>query len=255
MHPHVLVFGGNGFVGSPVVAALLRRGALVTCVSRSGAAPAGGIPGSTHFRATKALTDVRYVRGDLLDAESSWAQGALEPGQFYGAVSCVGAFGTDLEMERLCGDTTVNAARLCARLGARRFSFVSAAGVDNPGVMGLPLAGYFRGKAKAEAAVLGGAFGRGGGTVLRAPFVHGDRTLGGVRLPLSLLGAPMEAVLGSSPFRALSRMVPALSTPLAVPIAVGDLAECATECVLGDRFSGVLERDSLAAAAAAGRAQ
>jgi hypothetical protein len=57
-------------------------------------------------------------------------------------VSCVGAFGSDAFMERVCGDATVGMAKAAKAAKVRNFAFVSAHDYKLP----LVLKGYYAGK-------------------------------------------------------------------------------------------------------------
>ncbi|CAN0067469.1 unnamed protein product [Choristocarpus tenellus] len=92
----VVVFGGSGFVGQRVCQAAAATGAQVTSVNRSGAPSKVG----------PWARDVRWVKADIFSPDDyiNEIEGAV------GVVSCVGSFGSDSEMERVCGDATVVAA-------------------------------------------------------------------------------------------------------------------------------------------------
>ena len=218
----IVVVGGNGFVGSAVVRAAVARDCDVTVVSRS--APSAPLaPGVT------------YVQGDML-APAESEGGAAWRAALAGAdavVSSVGGFGSDEVMERVCGDTNVNAARAAAEAGVHKFVFISAAPVPHKDDMpSFILGGYLRGKARAEAAVEE-LFPGGAGASLRPGFVYGPREVRpGLTLPLQLVGAPLAAVLSKTPLGALAH-IPGLGPLLfAMPLSDDAVGVAAVDAAL-----------------------
>lgn len=230
----VVVLGGNGFVGSAVCRALLATGALVTSVSRSGAAPA---------HAGDWAARVRWAAGDALEP-AAWRE------QLPGAaavVSCVGAFGSDAFMERVCGDATVVAVEEAAKAAVPRFVFVSAHDYELPRFI---LGGYYRGKHKAEAAIAA-AYPE-GGVWLRPAFIHGDRHVAGVTVPLSAVGGPLEQVLGTPSARKFASSLPLGGALLASPLPVDAVARAAAHAALDAAVpAGGLDVEGIRATAAA----
>ncbi|CAM9162794.1 unnamed protein product [Ascophyllum nodosum] len=224
--PKVVVFGGNGFVGQHVCQAALRLGAEVVSVNRSGAPPEGG---------KDWVGDVRWVRGDIFKPEDYSA----ELSDATGVVSCVGAFGSDIFMEKICGDATVTATEAAEKAGVERFAFISAAGCQHDHVL---LKGYWKGKQKAEAAILERF--PDDGVILRPGGIYGDRRVGSVTLPLGFVMGPMEMVLSLPPFSSVRSMSPfeAVLTP---PVAVENVGTVAAGGVLGLTPSGVLSVDDI----------
>merc|ERR1712194_696503 len=121
-------------------------------------------------------------------------------------VSCVGAFGTNEFMQRICGDATIGAVRTAMDKGVSKFGFVSSAQVYE-GSMGLklppsaPMHGYFQGKLRAEKELLRLYPER--HVILRPGFIYGPRSVGGHTIPLQHVGGPLSFV-GTQ----LSSMVP-----------------------------------------------
>ncbi len=188
--PRIVVIGGNGFVGSAICRALVRY-ADVTSISRSGT-PAR----SSSQREPEPWTkSVHWHSADVFDP-NSWqnvAKGANA------TISVVGGFGTQAQMERVCGDANVVACRTSAELSIPRFVFISAHKFNLGPFQGV-LAGYYRGKDKAEAEVH--RLYSSAGTIIRPSFVHGTRTLpNGMVIPLSLIGVPLSAIVSASIFR------------------------------------------------------
>ena len=218
----VLVFGGSGYVGRRVCQSLIALAARdkvqVTSVSRSGCfSPVS----STDLRWVE---QVEWMRADAAAAlvdqnagETAAIQTAMRDAD--AVVSCIGAFGSDSFMQRMNGDVNIALARTFAATTARaapRFVFVSTAPFRFPDVV---LRGYFNGKKRAEDAALE-CFGD-NATILRPSFVHGTRDVpGNIRLPLGLVGRPLEA--------AASMVLPSLS-----PISVDDVGKAAAVAALG----------------------
>ena len=113
----LIVFGGQGYVGSNIVKYAKQLGAEIVSVSRSAGQ---GVSGAS-------AEGVTWVKGDLLDAKSDSLVTALEGAE--GAVACVGGFGSNDYMEKVNGDANINAVSACLRAGVKRFTFIST--VDN----------------------------------------------------------------------------------------------------------------------------
>ncbi|CAM9466405.1 unnamed protein product [Pylaiella littoralis] len=225
--PKVVVFGGNGFVGQNVCQAALLMGADVVSVNRSGA-PAG--------RDKVWKDNVRWVQGDIFKPELY----AAELSDATGVVSCVGAFGSNEQMEKICGDATVAATEAAEKAGVENFVFISAAGAQHEHAL---LAGYWKGKQKAEKAILE-RFPE-GGVILRAPGIYGDRDVGSVTVPLGAWMRPMEMLFSLAPFSAL-RSASALEAVLTPPVAVENVARVAAAGALGlSPKAGVLLVDDI----------
>ncbi|CAM9319310.1 unnamed protein product [Scytosiphon promiscuus] len=225
--PKVVVFGGNGFVGQNVCQAALRLGAEVVSVNRSGA-PAG--------KDKEWKEKVRWVQADIFNQEDY----AAELSGATGAVSCVGAFGSNEEMERICGDATVAATEAAEKAGVKNFAFISAAGAQHE--HGL-LRGYWKGKQKAEKAILERRFPE-GGVILRASGIYGDRDVGSVTVPLGVFMRPMEMLFSTPPITAL-RSVSPLEAILTPPVAVDNVSRVAAAGALGLVPHGVLLIDDI----------
>uniref|UniRef100_A0A7S3GJY7 NAD-dependent epimerase/dehydratase domain-containing protein n=1 Tax=Palpitomonas bilix TaxID=652834 RepID=A0A7S3GJY7_9EUKA len=100
----VLVTGGNGFVGSAVCRAALSKGLHVISVNRSGRPNLKG----------DWVDKVVWVKADTLEKEqwSSHLEGVK------GVVACVGGFGSNEVMKKICGSTNVAAAEAAKQGGA-----------------------------------------------------------------------------------------------------------------------------------------
>ena len=222
--PHLLVFGGNGFVGSRVCERALASGLGVVSVSRSGAPPTragGGGPGAPAAPPAWAA-DVEWLAADAADT-AAWA-GALDG--CVGVVSTLGAFGSNAHMRAVCGDANVAVFEAAAAAGVPRATFIS---VHPFGFPAFVLPGYFQGKAAAEEALF--RLFPTGGVALRPGFIHGTRHVGGagLGLPLSAVGAPLEAALGAlgpAAGKALAS-IPLAGAAFVPPVSVDAVARAA----------------------------
>eukprot|EP00903_Cladosiphon_okamuranus_P010693 g10106.t1 len=224
--PKVVVFGGNGFVGQNVCQAALLLGADVVSVNRSGP-PAG--------KDEVWKGKVKWVQADIFKPEDY----AAELSGATGVVSCVGAFGSDAQMEKICGDATVTATEAAKKARIENFAFISAAGAQHEHAL---LRGYWKGKQKAEKAILE-RFPE-GGLILRASGIYGDRNVGSVTVPLGLAMRPMEMLFNLAPFSAL-RSVSPLEAVLTPPVAVQNVSKVAAAGALGLVPNGVLLVDDI----------
>ena len=197
---------------------------------------------------------VDYARGDALDAAS------LAPALAGAAavISCIGGFGDNAAMLRVNGAANEAAVAAASAAGVPRFVFVSVHQYNIPEAVTGAI-GYFAGKRAAERAVLS-AYGT-AGAILQPGFIHGDRLVGSVTLPLGALGAPLEKALLSAAEGPLAPLLKALSALpasdalLAPPVAVAAVAAAALRCATTDA-GGVYDIagiNALAAAHAASR--
>ena len=212
----IVVFGGNGYVGNSVIRAALSMGLEVTSIARSGSPKSGETTG---------MENVQWVKGDLLsNTDDSW-KSHLENAR--GAVSCVGAFGSNDWMEKVNGDANINAVSACVRAGVERFTFISTVENNLPTFV---LSGYFNGKRRAETAVCDAYPNT--GTVLRPSFVYGTRKEGGLTIPLGIVGKPLEAVLNCPGFNQL-RNVPFMKAIFTPPVSVESVGAVAVASAAG----------------------
>lgn len=201
----LLVLGGNGFVGSHVCREALGKGLSVASLSRSGRT---NIPGSW-------ADNVVWHQGNLLSADS-WKD-ALSG--VTSVISCVGGFGSNSYMYKINGTANINAIRAATEQGVKRFVYISAADF---GVVNYLLQGYYEGKKAAEAELLS-KFPY-GGVILRPGFIHGTRQVGSMKLPLGVIGAPLEMVLQNA--KSLSR-IPLVGPLFTPPVNVTSVAKVA----------------------------
>nr|ACF82176.1 unknown [Zea mays] len=178
-------------------------------------------------------------------------------------VSCVGGFGSNSFMYKINGTANINAIRAAAEKGVKRFVYVSAAdfGLVNYLLQGyyegkraseaellskFTYGGDFHmegapfshhGKESGlEVVVEEGAgahmlwlwrweaaHGR-EGVILRPGFIHGTRRVGSVKIPLGLVGSPMQMVLQNiKPLTRLPLIGPLLTPPVSAA-SVGKVA-------------------------------
>ncbi|KAJ8436343.1 LOW QUALITY PROTEIN: hypothetical protein Cgig2_009908 [Carnegiea gigantea] len=78
----------------------------------------------------------------------------------------------------------------CHFTGVRRFVYISAADF---GLVNYILQGYYEGKRAAETELLT-RFPY-GGVILRPGFIYGTRRVGSMKLPLGIIGSPLEMIL------------------------------------------------------------
>uniref|UniRef100_A0A7S3GK06 NAD(P)-binding domain-containing protein n=1 Tax=Palpitomonas bilix TaxID=652834 RepID=A0A7S3GK06_9EUKA len=208
----VLVTGGNGFVGSAVCRAALSKGLHVISVNRSGRPNLKG----------DWVDKVVWVKADTLEKEqwSSHLEGVK------GVVACVGGFGSNEVMKKICGSTNVAAAEAAKQGGVERFAFISAHDYKLPFL----LSGYYEGKQMAEKTVKD-LFGQNGAS-LRPGFIYGDRVVGDKVIKLGLIGKPLSAVTQLLP-KSITTL-PFISAALLPPVPVEAVANTAVGFVLGE---------------------
>ncbi|XP_017984024.1 PREDICTED: uncharacterized protein At1g32220, chloroplastic isoform X2 [Theobroma cacao] len=195
---HLLVLGGNGFVGSHICREALNRGLTVASLSRSGRS-------SLHDSWAKNVT---WHQGNLLSSDS-WKE-ALNG--VTSVISCVGGFGSNSYMYKINGTANINAIRAAAEKGVKRFIYISAADF---GLANYLLQGYYEGKRAAETELLT-KFPY-GGVILRPGFIYGTRSVGSVKLPLGVVGSPLEMVLQhAKPLNQLPLVGPLFTPPINV---------------------------------------
>ncbi|XP_043807234.1 uncharacterized protein At1g32220, chloroplastic isoform X2 [Manihot esculenta] len=118
--------------------------------------------------------------------------------------------------------------------GVKRFIYISAADF---GLINYLLRGYYEGKRSTEAELMKN-FPR-GGVFLRPGFVHGTRRVGNVKLPLSIVGAPLEMVLQHA--KLLTR-IPLIGPLFIPPVHVSSVAKVAVRAATDPAFPpGILD--------------
>lgn len=205
----LLVLGGNGYVGQNIChAAIQSNNFEVLSLNRSGAPSNGSSP--DHL--SDSLSRVEWISGDIFDeAAREDAMSGIDA-----VVSCIGAFGSNDFMQKICGDATIEAIQTAESKGVSKFGFVSSAQVYE-GSTGLklppnvPMHGYFQGKARAEKKLL--ECYPEGHVILRPGFVYGPRSVGGRTLPLQMVGGPISFVgTRMGPMSSLIQSIPFVGT-------------------------------------------
>lgn len=209
----LLVLGGNGFVGSHICREALDRGLSVSSLSRSGRS-------SIHDSWTNKVT---WHQGNLLQPDS-WKE-ALSG--VTAVVSCVGGFGSHSFMYKINGTANINAIRAAAEKGVKRFVYISAADF---GLASYLLRGYYEGKRAAETELL--AKFPYGGVILRPGFIYGTRSVGSMKIPLGVVGSPLEMVLQQAkPLNQLPVVGPLFTPPVNVTAVAKVAVRAATDPV------------------------
>ncbi|KAK8499383.1 hypothetical protein V6N13_010584 [Hibiscus sabdariffa] len=209
----LLVLGGNGFVGSHICREALNRGLSVASLSRSGGS-------SLHDSWAKNVT---WHKGNLLSSES-WKE-ALDG--VTSVISCIGGFGSNSYMYKINGTANINAIRAAAEKGVKRFVYISAADF---GLANYLLKGYYEGKRAAETELLT-KFPY-AGVILRPGFIHGTRSVGSIKLPLGVIGSPLEMVLQhAKPLSQIPLVGPLFTPPINVTAVAKVAVRAATDPV------------------------
>ncbi|GAV60057.1 NAD_binding_10 domain-containing protein [Cephalotus follicularis] len=220
----LLVLGGNGFVGSHICKEALNCGLTVSSLSRSGRST---IPDSW-------ANDVVWHQGDLLSPDS--LRDALNG--VTSVISCVGGFGSNSHMYRINGIANMNAIGAAAEQGVKRFVYISAADF---GLVNYLLKGYYEGKRATETELMNKFPYK--GVVLRPGFIQGTRLVGSIKIPLSVIGAPLEMVLQY--LKPLTR-IPLIGPLFISPVNVTAVAKVAVNAATDPAFPpGVVDVDGI----------
>ncbi|KAA3489840.1 catalytic/coenzyme binding protein [Gossypium australe] len=249
----LLVLGGNGFVGSHICREALNCGLAVASLSRSGGS-------SLHDSWAKNVT---WHKGNLLSSDS-WKE-ALDG--VTSVISCIGGFGSNSYMYKINGTANINAIRAAADKGVKRFVYISAADF---GLANYLLKGYYEGKISMyienfyfdnwwniwlkkscgppadgkfsfpcpvwRRELLRQSYSRSFrmevGVILRPGFIHGTRTVGSMKLPLGVIGSPLEMVLQhAKPLNQLPLVGPLFTPPVNVTAVAKVAVRAATDPV------------------------
>eukprot|EP00956_Cyclotella_meneghiniana_P006907 scaffold9325_cov73-Cyclotella_meneghiniana.AAC.2 len=232
----ILVLGGNGYVGQNVCDLALKSNKfIVRSLNRSGK------PSVAPPDLTSSLKQVEWIKGDIFD--KSAREDAMS--DVDAVVSCIGAFGSNEFMERICGDATVEAIRTAKEKGIPRFGFVSSAQVYEGSVglnlpKSMPMHGYFRGKYKAEKALLE-AYPK-GHVILRPGFIYGKKIIGPFgAVPLQMIGAPISFIgtqLG--PISGLIQSIPFAGKECSSMVPVESVGRSMIESLLDQAGRGII---------------
>ncbi|KAJ9537181.1 hypothetical protein OSB04_029914 [Centaurea solstitialis] len=195
----LLVLGGNGFVGSHVCKEALEHGLSVASLSR--------YIWQVIYPRTMGYK-VIWHQGDLLSGDS-WKE-ALSG--VTSVISCVGGFGSNSQMYKINGTANINAVRAAAEKGIKRFVYISA---SDFGVINYLLQGYYDGKRATETELLTRfPYGH---VILRPGFIYGTRRVGSMKLPLGVIGSPLEMVMQyAKPLNQVPVVGPLLTPPVDV---------------------------------------
>ena len=194
----LLVLGGNGYVGQNICHAAIQSNKfeVVRSLNRSGAPPPTPTPSSSSSHLSSSLAQVEWISADIFDKVAR--DDAMSSHDM--VISCIGAFGSNEFMQRICGDATIEAIHSAKEHGVvSKFGFVSSAQVYD-GSFALnalptyaPMYGYFQGKFRAENE-LRNAFPE-NHVILRPGFIYGSRNGGGGHvLPLQLVRRPIDFI-------------------------------------------------------------
>lgn len=209
----LLVLGGNGFVGSHVCQEAVNRGLSVSSLSRSGRSTVD------ELWADK----VDFHKGNLLLPETF--KDALDG--VTSIISCVGGFGSNSAMYKINGTANMNAIRAAAEKGVKRFVYISAADF---GAVNYLLQGYYEGKRAAETELLT-KFPY-GGVILRPGFIYGTRRVGSMKLPLGVIGSPLEMIFQyAKPLTQVPLVGPLFTPPVSVTAVAKVAVRAATDPV------------------------
>ncbi|KAE8022159.1 hypothetical protein FH972_007987 [Carpinus fangiana] len=198
----------------------MERGLTVSSLSRSGRS-------SVH---DSWADSVVWHQGDLLSPNSmKHAMNGVTS-----VISCVGGFGSNSHMHRINGTANINAIKAAAEQCVKRYVYISAADF---GLINYLLKGYYEGKRATEKELL--IKFPYGGVILRPGFIHGTRQVGRMKLPLSLIGAPLEMVLRYA--KVLTR-IPLVGPLFTSPVNVTSVAKVAVRAAMDPAFPpGILD--------------
>jgi len=234
----VTVVGGSGFVGSRVCQILADKGATVTSLSKSGAAPkwAQDAPWSK---------DISWKAIDLLTSTESELDRCL--GKPDAVISCVGAIGTDPDiLLKGNGQANVNAFESAQRAGVKSVAYVSVSSeVSACKENWLPefFGSYFDGKDMAEAAAKAVCEDV---TIVRPTFIYGGDYFG--LLPPRVntaYGSFIDQLLSIGLIQAVADITPGLiKVALRPPVLAESVAGACVDGVLNPQRSGVRVLDS-----------
>ncbi|KAA0064867.1 uncharacterized protein E6C27_scaffold82G001800 [Cucumis melo var. makuwa] len=237
----LLVLGGNGFVGSHICQEALNRGLTVASLSRSGRSSirdswANHVIWHQGLIPVKLLIIVIFVGHVMIIPQLFFPLpgNLLSPDSLNEAfdgvtavISCIGGFGSNSQMYKINGTANINAIRVASDKGVKRFVYISAADF---GLANYLLQGYYEGKRAAETELLT-KFPY-GGVILRPGFIYGTRNVGSVKLPLGVIGSPLEMVLQhAKPLHQLPLIGPLFTPPVSVTSVARVSVRAATDPV------------------------
>jgi len=116
----VVVYGGNGFVGTHVAKALFDKGVCTACLSRSGYKP-------LHLKDQKWSESVRWCKGNALDPDTKLLE------RVHGMIALVGSAPTPTSSKEAYeaqvvanGETNANAIKAAGEAGIKRIVLLGA---------------------------------------------------------------------------------------------------------------------------------
>ena len=238
----LIVFGGNGFVGSAIIASALKNPAIekVYSVCRSGA-----LKSEMHgIKSISGYEDkIEWMKGDISKLEMSNSARETqewegEVAESTGVISCVGMFDVSNDiMRKMNGDANKALAETVKRAGAAHMVYISAYEVEKEFPFKV-LPGYFEGKRIAEAAV-SSEFGS-MGAILQPGMIYGTRVQNGMSIPLGLIGKPLEVLFSLPGLNQLHKLPIIGRLAFSPPVNVHDIAKASVLAATG----GLLEDSS-----------
>ncbi|KAF3446818.1 hypothetical protein FNV43_RR11998 [Rhamnella rubrinervis] len=176
----LLVLGGNGFVGLHICREPLDRGLSVASLSSFCSTPLFGLD---------ILLDYADLHTAFLFSFSDLVGNLLSPGSWEDAltgvtavISFVGGFGSTSYMYKINGTANINAVRAASNKGVKRFVSITAADFERAAEAELLIKYPY------------------GGVILRPGFIYGTRSAGSMKLPLGVIGSPLEMVITESSY-------------------------------------------------------
>jgi len=229
-HPlNVLVYGGNGFVGSKVLELAISRGARCTSVSRSGKVPAQ----LERLRPSSWPEQVTWIAGDALHPDPLLVASADVIICLVGSPPLPTFSQKGFEQQVLANGSANSAVIAEAmRQGVKRVVLLSA---HLPALMRSSRFGYYVGKQQAikAATAYTSASENNAATVLYPSAIYGTRyTDAGTAIPLGWFMSPVAWLMRSLP-AVVSSVLPESPVPLdRVALAVVNAALATESCGL-----------------------
>lgn len=236
----LLVLGGNGYVGQNICNAAIKHGHEVLSLNRSGKPSSSSVP--NHL--IQSLSKVEWISGDIFD-KAAREDVMSSNNNIDAVISCVGAFGSNEFMQRICGDATIEAIHTAKENNIPKFGFVSSAQVydDSFALTKLPKSapmwGYFQGKYRAEnelKQLYNDQY-----VILRPGFIYGQRNVKGHTVPLQLVGQPISFVgtqLG--PISNLLQSIPFVGKEMSSMVSVECVGKSMVSSLEGDEKRGLI---------------
>ncbi|MDB4512309.1 NAD(P)-dependent oxidoreductase [Arenicella sp.] len=135
--PKVILYGGNGFVGTAIAEELVHQGVAAVCVSRTGAMP-------VHLKDAEWAQQVAWIRGDALKSDLNLFDGATAVVTLIGSPP-VPTFSKDAYAKQLATNSEPNLAVIEAT-GASPVKRLVVLGAHLPKVIRTDKFAYAKGK-------------------------------------------------------------------------------------------------------------